>query len=160
MAIHVRDARPDDADIVVRLAQELSVIEDQPLDFDAARYVAGCFGPSRTLDTLIAERYGKKAGYLTSCRTYDNLTSGRNRVVFDLCVDEPVRRHGVARALLGHVAGTMLSQGEHVLTIATSLGNHAARATYEALGARQNKIAVYSWSGVSLTTLAYAGGDL
>jgi GNAT superfamily N-acetyltransferase len=158
MAIHVRDARPDDTDTVVRLAQELSAIEDQPLDFDAARYVAGCFGPSRTLDTLIAERFGKPAGYLTSCRAYDLLTAGRTRVVYDLCVDEPARRHGVARALLGHVAVTMLSQGEHVLTIATSLGNHAARATEEALGAKQNKVAVYSWSGANLATLAGQGG--
>ena len=154
MAIHVRDARPDDADNVVRLAQELSAIEEQPLDFDAARYVAGCFGPSRTLDTLIAERYGRTAGYLTSCRAHDLSVGGRTRVVLDLCVDEPVRRHGIARALLGHVAGTMLSQRELVLTIATSLGNHAARATYEALGASEKKMAVYCWSGSSLTTLA------
>ena len=96
-------------------------------------------GPSRTLDTLIAERYGRTAGYLTSCRAHDLSVGGRTRVVLDLCVDEPVRRHGIARALLGHVAGTMLSQRELVLTIATSLGNHAARATYEALGASEKK---------------------
>ena len=154
MAIHVRDAQPTDADTVVRLAQELSALEQQPLDFDAARYVAGCFGPERSLDTLIAERFGRPAGYLTSCLAFDTANEGRTRVVFDLCVDEPVRRQGVASALLGHVASTMLTTGETALTIATSLGNHAARATYEALGARQDQLAVYGWSGASLSTLA------
>ncbi len=153
MAIHVRDARPTDADTVVRLAQELSAIEQQPLDFDAARYVAGCFGPERSLDTLIAEHFGQPAGYLTSCRAFDTTNRGRTRVVLDLCVDQPVRRQGVASALLGHVAGTMLTTGETALTIATSLGNHAAQATYEALGARQDRLAVYGWSGASLSAL-------
>jgi GNAT superfamily N-acetyltransferase len=141
----------------VRLAHELSTIEHQPLDFDAARYVAGCFGPHRTLDTLIAEQHGRPAGYLTSCRIDDVLAGGPTRVVFDLCVDELARRQGIARALLGHVARTMLDQGEIALTAATSLGNHAARATYEALGARQDKIAVYCWSGASLLALAGLG---
>jgi len=157
MAIHVRDARLEDTRTVIRLAQELSVIENQPLDFDAARYVAGCFGPHRTLDTLIAERHGRTAGYLTSRRIDDKAAGGPSRVVFDLCVDEPARRHGVARALLSHVATTMLSQGELMLTVATSLGNHAARQTYEALGARQDRLAVYCWSGASLIALAGFG---
>jgi len=157
MAIHVRDARLDDADTVVRLAQELSAIENPVLDFDAARYVAGCFGPGRTHDTLIAENFGRPAGYLTSCRINDPMAGGPARVVLDLCVDEPARRQGVATAMLGHVAKTMLDQGELMLTIATSLGNHAARATYEALGARQDRIAVYCWTGASLIALAGFG---
>ncbi|KAG7304637.1 hypothetical protein JYU34_011618 [Plutella xylostella] len=142
----VRSARREDMPRVHEMIHELAAFEGFPQ------------GPAIALDdllrdgfdssppwffTLVAERGGgaggagggELVGYALCNRAYSSWTA-RAFYVEDLYVVPSLRRAGVGRRLLGHLAQMAVAEGVSRVDWHVAEGNAAARAFYRGLGAR------------------------
>ena len=61
----------------------------------------------------------------------------REIYIYDLAVDEPHRRHGVATALIAHLQGIAAERGAWIIFVQADHGDGPAIALYEKLGTRE-----------------------
>jgi GNAT superfamily N-acetyltransferase len=137
----IRPFRPDDADAVGAMAQELHEAMRALGDRNEGRFDATCFrrdgfGERPAFAGLIAERPGQAQGYLLYNEIYDTDLAQRVLFVVDLYVRPAARGHGLGRALMAEAAGLCRASGGGALLWAVLHQNAAAMAFYETLGAR------------------------
>ena len=66
--------------------------------------------------------------------------------VYELGVDATFRRRGIATALLRALESVAREDGQRGLWVVTEPDNHAARATYAAVGAEVDETVTFTWS--------------
>lgn len=86
-----------------RLAHEAIAIED-----DITR---DGFGPTPKFRAVIAEWNGQVAGYALYFDFYSSFQGRAGLFLDDLFVREEFRKHGIGKALVGHVAGIAWKEG-------------------------------------------------
>ncbi|MCW5716089.1 MAG: GNAT family N-acetyltransferase [Bauldia sp.] len=154
-AIAVRDARREDADIIVRMAGDLSRHDGDPdTHFDRAAAEADLFGPRPWVSGLIAEIGGAVAGMLLWYPSYETAWAARGAFVVSLWVDEPFRRRGVATALVAAAADRTTKIGGEYLWWASKPSNRRAHATYSSLGALAEPVMAHALVMDAFATLA------
>jgi GNAT superfamily N-acetyltransferase len=127
--IAVRQAIPDDAPELARMLNIFDGMEATPEQV-AARMLA-CRG---VLTTYLGEMDGRPVGFaclrlvphIQGDEPYAELT--------DIYVDAPLRRHGVARALIAQIEAAARAAGASEVVIITGFDNEGAQAAYRANG--------------------------
>lgn len=77
---------------------------------------------------LVARLRGEIAGVIITSIVADE------GMIIMLAVDRPHRRHGIARALIGHTLDKLAARGANRLFLEVSIGNEAACSLYRRLG--------------------------
>jgi GNAT superfamily N-acetyltransferase len=127
--ITVRQAAPDDATALARMLELFDRMGATPAQV-AARMLA-C---QHVLTTFLGELDGQPVGFaclrlvphLQGDEPYAELT--------DIYVDAPVRRQGVARALIARVEAAARAAGAREVVIVTGFDNAGAQAAYRVSG--------------------------
>ena len=125
----VRQATPDDAADLARLLDLFDHSGATP-----AQVVARMLACQHVLTTFLGVLDGQPVGFaclrlvphLQGDEPYAELT--------DIFVDAPVRRHGVARALIARVEAAARAAGASEVVILTGFDNATAQAAYRASG--------------------------
>ncbi|MBL8672838.1 MAG: GNAT family N-acetyltransferase, partial [Alphaproteobacteria bacterium] len=105
--LSIRPARKNDAGRVVEMAALLSVDEHRPPPaFGIQEFLRDGFGASPAFCVIVAERSGHRrlVGYALYYPAYDVESASRGLHLADLWVEQPERRNGVGRALMGALA--------------------------------------------------------
>jgi GNAT superfamily N-acetyltransferase len=127
--LSVREATPDDA---LELARMLNIFDGMGATADeVAARMRAC---RHVLTTFLGELDGQPVGFaclrliphLQGDEPYAELT--------DIYVDEPWRRHGVARALIARVEAVARAAGASEVVVITGFDNDRAQAAYRASG--------------------------
>jgi ribosomal protein S18 acetylase RimI-like enzyme len=141
MSLHIRPARPADADTIARMWRDFAAylralgdIDEQ--NFDAEVFLRDGFGADPAFAGLVAEQGDEAAGYLLYYFGYDVDRAARIMFIADLWVDPTARRAGVGRALMQAAAARARDRGAVELVWAVFAPNRLAVAFYESLGAR------------------------
>lgn len=135
----IREARPEDADNVAKMAAALNAHEGRPpLDFSADDFRRDGFGPKAAFSALVAEERGAVVGYALFYPGYDVETAARGIHVADLFVDEASRRRGVGRALLATVARRCREAEGKWISWAVVKDNREGHGFYRAIGAEED----------------------
>lgn len=130
----IRDARPDDADAVARLAQELRANLGDPqqhLTPDAIRRDA--FGSARACSILVAELNGTIVGHVIYTDIYEPAYAARGLYIADLIVTASARSRGIGRALVEAVTNVARDRQRKFVWWHVQTDNAAALAFYKAL---------------------------
>ena len=136
MDFEIRPLGPGDDDAAVVAAEQLF---DGPAKPDATR--AFLADPRHHL--LVAyDGDGRPLGFVSGVET-THPDKGTEMFVYELSVDEPVRRQGIGRALVGALGALARERGCYGMWTGTEEDNAAARATYAGAGARQDRPHVF-----------------
>ena len=127
--ITVRQAAPDDATELARMLDLFDRMGATPEQVAARMLVC-----QHVLTTFLGEMDGQPVGFaclrlvphLQGDKPYAELT--------DIYVDAPVRRRGVARALIARVEAAARAAGASEVVIITGFDNEGAQAAYRASG--------------------------
>jgi GNAT superfamily N-acetyltransferase len=109
----VRAARPDDATTILRFVRALAAYEREPDAVEATEDVlrAQLASERPPFECAIAELAGAPVGLALWFATYSTWRGRPGIHLEDLWVEPAARGHGVALALLAHVARTLLARG-------------------------------------------------
>ena len=135
----IREARPDDAALILQLVRELAEYEREPdaVKIDAAELARDGFPPAgqeRYFECLIAEENGEPAGFALFFPVYSTWR-GRSMHLEDLFVRPPFRARGIGKALLTKVAAVAEQRGCRLLFWHVLDWNTPAIEFYKSLGA-------------------------
>ena len=83
---------------------------------------------------LIASEDGQAVGFVSGVEV-THPDKGTEMFLYELAVDEPFRRRGIARAVVERLADLAREAGCYGMWVVTDHDNEAARATYEGTGA-------------------------
>lgn len=113
MSVAVRDARPEDAALIVRLITELATYEKLAHEVEAgeADIRRELFGPRPRVFCQIAEADGEPAGFALWYYTFSTFQGRHGIWLEDLYVDPAQRGRGIGKALLAHLAQRCLAEG-------------------------------------------------
>ena len=118
----IRRATPDDVRTLAEKAPQTALLDDPGTIF------------------LVAEQAGDVVGFVFGYvlpRRHGNATQ---LFVYELDVDEPHRRQGIARRLMG-----TLLDGQEEGFVLTEPDNEAANALYAALGGKRSEAVMWEW---------------
>jgi len=107
MTLRIRQAQPDDSQIIFDMITELAIYEKAPEQVvtSAEEIRATLFGPESKTEALISEADGKIIGYAVFFTSYSTWL-GRNGIYLeDLYVSPAARGQGAGKALIKHIAG-------------------------------------------------------
>jgi ribosomal protein S18 acetylase RimI-like enzyme len=153
--VHVREARPADADTIAAFAHALSLEEGYPAPKLQAEHVrAEAFEGSPRFSALIAEREGEAVGYALFYPAYDTDHAARGFYLQDLYVVPAARRQGAGRALMAAVAQACDADGGCYVFWNALPKNHAGLAFYRRIGAREEPVVTLSLQPDALRRLA------
>lgn len=137
--IRVREAMPDDADVVARMAAALAAHEGKrSIAWTADDFRRDGFGPDAAFSTLVAETGGSVVGYALFHPGYDTETASRGVHLVDLFVVGTARRRGVGRALLDAVVAACRAGGGRWIAWFVEPDNREGSEFYRAIGARKD----------------------
>ena len=157
MTSTVRDAVPDDLDLIVQFIRALADYErlgsEVRLDRDLLR--AHLFGPRPMAEVVIAEIDDDAAGFALFFHNFSTFEGAPGLYLEDLFVRPEMRGSGVGRALLAHLARLAVERGCARLEWSVLDWNGPAIAFYRSLGARgMDEWTVNRLDGQALRTLA------
>jgi GNAT superfamily N-acetyltransferase len=125
----VRPATPDDATELARMLDLFDHMAATP-----AQVTARMLACQRVLTTFLGMLDGQPVGF-ACLRLIPHLQGDEPYAeVTDIYVDAPVRRQGVARALLAQVEAAARAAGASEVVILTGFDNAGAQAAYRASG--------------------------
>lgn len=145
-AVHVRPARPDEADLLVEFNRAMAEeSEDKGLDVAVLRDgVAYLLENPAEGFYLMAERDGEVAGTLMITYEWSDWRNGRFWWIQSVYVLPQHRRHGVYRALHAYVRDLARRDGGACgLRLYVERENTGAMATYRALGMDETHYRLY-----------------
>lgn len=156
-APRIRAAQPGDEQTIVDLLRELAVYErlEQRFRLTAETVARDMLGavPAARCDLAFAE--DAPAGLITWYDTYSSFAGARGIYLEDFYVRPELRRHGIGRALLAHLARTALAKGALRIEWSVLAWNRPAIDFYESIrGQRVDDWHVYRLMGDSLSELA------
>ncbi len=155
--LEIRDAEPDDVELIYALIVELADYER------AAERVTGTpemlrealFGADPASEGVIAEVGGEPVGFALWFRTFSTWRCQPGLWLEDLYVRPTQRRGGIGRALLGHVARIAVQRDYGRVEWSALHWNTPALDFYEALGAeRMHEWQVHRLEGQALRQVA------
>jgi ribosomal protein S18 acetylase RimI-like enzyme len=154
-AFSVRPAAPADVPALLRLKQDLAILENAEcvLRATAQEWVRDGFGPQARFTAFVAEHAGAVVGMATASERYYTSWAGCTLYIQDIYVDPAWRGRGIGAALLGCVAALAIERGSPLVELTVREGN-PARGLYRRLGFHQVQSANYVIAGPALTNLA------
>ena len=155
MAVALREAAAADAAILVGLVHQFEREEGK----NAARLTVADvlehgFGERARFRALLAEDAGQVLGYALFYPSYDSEHAAKGVYLQDLFVVPQARRRGVGRALMAAVARACQAEGGCYLFWNALEANHAGRAFYRRIGAREEEVVTLSLQPDALRRLA------
>jgi ribosomal protein S18 acetylase RimI-like enzyme len=158
MAVTIREATADDAATVVSLVHAFER-EDGKSDarLTVGDVLAEGFAARPRFRVLLAEEAGQVLGYALFYPSYDSEHAARGMYLQDLFVRPAARGRGIGRALMVAVARACEADGGCYLFWNAHEENHAGRAFYQRLGAREERVVTLSLQPDALRRLAAAG---
>jgi GNAT superfamily N-acetyltransferase len=157
--ISVRPAEPEDAEVVARFAQALSLSDGgRPSRFTAEIYRRDGFGERPAFHALIAEIGGEPVGYALYYPGYDTDRATRGVYLADLYIMERFRRRGVGRILMQAVAKACRSDGGGWMFWSVLKRNRAGRRFYRTMAPELKDVVVCAALGASFERLSDGDG--
>jgi GNAT superfamily N-acetyltransferase len=106
MTLSIRQARADDAALIIRFIEDLAAYEKLSHEVRAseADIVRDLFGPTPKVFCDIAEWEGAPIGFALWFYTYSTFQGRHGIWLEDLFVDPSLRGKGIGKALLAHLA--------------------------------------------------------
>jgi GNAT superfamily N-acetyltransferase len=158
MAVAVRPATLADAPTIAAFVDALSIEEGYPAPPFRAQHVrVEGFGPAPRFYVLIAELDGRATGYALYYPAYDTDHAARGFYLQDLYVRPEARPRGIGRALMTALARVCRTDGGAYLFWNALERNQAARAFYQRIGAREERVLTLSLQPEALRRLADGG---
>jgi GNAT superfamily N-acetyltransferase len=157
MALAIRFARPDDAELIVHFVRELAVYERdlEAVEVTAESLRAQMLSTPAPFECLIAEFDGEPAGIALFFHNYSTWRGRRGLYVEDLFVPERLRRRGVGSALFRELARIACDRDCGRLELAVLDWNQPAIDFYRAQGAVPlDEWTTFRLHGAALETLA------
>jgi GNAT superfamily N-acetyltransferase len=155
MAVIIRDAVAADAATLVSLVHQFEREEGKSAEkLTVADVLAQGFGVQPRFRALFAEDAGRVLGYALFYPSYDSEHAARGLYLQDLFVVPEARGRGVGRALMAAVARACQADGGCYLFWNALEANHAGRAFYGRLGAREEEVVTLSLQPDALRRLA------
>lgn len=154
-AVAVREARPEDAEAMMKMITALALFQGVPerVHATAADYRRDGFGPNRKFEALIADREGAPVGLAVFQNSYSNWDGASSLQITDLFVDEAVRGTGVGYALVKAVGRIAKERGCTALQLNVVHAN-PSRASFDRLGfVHQDDLLHYRLDAAGLRTL-------
>src|SRR5215213_7975469 len=135
--MQIRPATPADVPLVHTLIRELAEYERlaDTVVATQADIERGLFGPHPAAEAVLAEIEGEPAGFALFFQTFSTFVGKPGLYLEDLFVRPAVRRRGVGRALLTHLAGLATKRGCGRFEWSVLDWNAPAIAFYRSLGA-------------------------
>jgi len=131
----VREARPEDAEIMARMVHALAEYQGVKgrVTAQAEDFRRDGFGPQRKFETLIAERNGQPVGLALFQTFYASWEGSAALQITDLFVDEAVRGTGVGFTLVREVGRIAKARGCSGLQLNVVHAN-PSRASFDRIG--------------------------
>ena len=153
--IKVRQARPDDADLIAHMARALSIADGgRASRFTAESFRRDGFGEQAAFSTMVVELDGEVVGYAVYYPGYDTDSATRGVYLADLYVDETRRRQGLGRALLAALAAAARSDGARWMFWSVLKRNRGARRFYKKVAPELKDVIVCAAFGQRFDSLA------
>ena len=160
MAINIRPATPDDAELILRFITELAIYEkaEHEVKTDAAGIRDSLFAEGSTAHGLICENDGQPIGYAVYFFNYSTWLGKHGLYLEDLYVSPEARGLGAGKALLRHLAQLAVARDCGRFEWSVLDWNTPAIDFYQSFGARpQSEWTTYRLTGQAL--LDFAAGS-
>lgn len=135
--VSIRPATARDVPTLLQLVRELA--EYDRLDYETAvteeDLMRDGFGRAPKFRALIAESEGQIAGYALFFEFYSSFQGRAGLFLDDIFVRAQFRKHGIGKALLGHIARLAIEEHYFCIRCETLNWNKAALDFYRELGA-------------------------
>ncbi|SDA47363.1 L-amino acid N-acyltransferase YncA [Pseudomonas sp. NFPP33] len=157
MAINIRPATPDDAELILRFITDLAIYEkaEHEVKTDAAGIRDSLFAEGSTAHGLICENDGQPIGYAVYFFNYSTWLGKHGLYLEDLYVSPEARGLGAGKALLRHLAQLAVARGCGRFEWSVLDWNTPAIDFYESFGARpQSEWTTYRLTGQTLLDFA------
>lgn len=155
--VQVRDARVEDADLILRFVKELALYEKEPEAVVAteADIRASIFGSDSTVKALVCELNNEPVGFAVYFYNYSTWLGRKGIYLEDLYVSPQYRKVGAGKALLKHLAQVAVAEGCGRFEWSVLNWNEPAIKFYESLDAKpMDEWTVYRLTGAELKALA------
>ncbi len=155
--VEVRDARIEDAEVILRFVKELALYEKEPEAVVATEedIRASIFGADSTVKAVICELNSEPVGFAVYFYNYSTWLGRKGIYLEDLYVSPEYRKVGAGKALLKHLAQVAVKEGCGRFEWSVLNWNEPAIGFYESLGAKpMDGWTVYRLTGVELEALA------
>ena len=157
MAINIRPATPDDAELILRFITDLAIYEkaEHEVKTDAAGIRDSLFAEGSTAHGLICENDGQPIGYAVYFFNYSTWLGKHGLYLEDLYVSPEARGLGAGKALLRHLAQLAVARDCGRFEWSVLDWNTPAIDLYESFGARpQSEWTTYRLTGQALLDFA------
>ena len=157
MAINIRPATPDDAELILRFITDLAIYEkaEHEVKTDAAGIRDSLFAEGSTAHGLICENDGQPIGYAVYFFNYSTWLGKHGLYLEDLYVSPEARGLGAGKALLRHLAQLAVAWDCGRFEWSVLDWNTPAIDFYESFGARpQSEWTTYRLTGQALLDFA------
>ncbi len=157
--IEIREARVEDAALILRFIKELAEYEKEPQAVVAteASIETSIFGANSTVDAVICLINDEPVGFAVYFYNYSTWMGRNGMYLEDLYVSPEYRSFGAGKAILKHLANIAVSRGCGRFEWSVLDWNEPAIQFYESIGARPMEgWTVYRLSGEELVALAEA----
>ena len=152
----MREARPDDADLILELIRELAVFErlERECVADAVQLRHFLFEDKKA-HAILAEWKGVPAGFALYFYNFSTFLGRPGLYLEDLFVRPAFRRNGIAKAVFRYLAKKAVEEGCGRMEWSVLDWNENAIAFYRSLGAKpMDEWTVQRMTGEALTRLA------
>ena len=139
-ALTTRHATLDDLDALAPLFDAYRRFYEQPGDVALASAYLHARLERGESTILVAEADGELLGFVQLYPTWCSVAAARIFVLYDLFVDDGVRRGGVGRALMRAAQDFGREAGAVRLDLSTARSNVRAQALYESLGWQRDEV--------------------
>ena len=144
--IAIRQAGPDDVDSVARLFDLYRQFYECEPDLPLARdYIGARLGNGESV-IFLAESEGDALGFVQLYPSFCSVDAVPILILYDLYVDEALRRSGAGEALMNRATQHARETGAKRLDLLTAKDNLAGQSLYEKLGYERANEGFYAYS--------------
>ena len=135
MSVEIREATPADEELVIEMMREFYLIEHLPYEESVARRaLRGLLSDRRAGVAFIVRDSAKHAGYLVLTFGYSLEFHGRDALVDELYVREPLRGRGLGGALIASAEALCRAEGIRAMHLEVDRCNEHAKRLYHRTG--------------------------
>ncbi len=143
-SFRTRRANASDAETVCRFVAQAAAEEGAPNNFTTDMYRRDAVGAHPKIEIwLVDDARNRVCGQAIVQRGYDLVRAMPTMILLHLFVTPDCRRDGLARVLIAEVAVRAKETGVKEVAITTGVDNAVARRFFEAIGAREDRLARY-----------------
>lgn len=161
MSLRLRDAGPEDLDLVLHFIRALAAYERlaHEVRADAATLGRFLFEEPRRAEALIAEWDGGPVGFAVWYYSFSTFLGRPSLYVEDVFVEPAMRGKGIGKAIFAHLAARALAQGCGRMEWSVLDWNAPSIAFYRSIGARPREgWTLQQLTGDALSALAAQQG--